>query len=187
MRNLLVVLVLGLILTSCEKEPLDDWASGYSGETNTTEESEYKYIKDTISKDGDVFLIHFIEKGFLSAYELRNEDTLFNRGVFKFDYGISYEYSDVFIISDLTTYELYDVYIYLVRKNESVKIYSGVPIYKDSVVMGANYTGNEDEKLFFIPRKEFKYNVDYLKEYGFKEVDKNYTYSDTPYRFTNYE
>ena len=184
MRKLLVVLGLGLMLTSCEKEPLEDLAAGYSGETNTTEESDYIYIKDTISKDGDVFLIHFIEKGFLSAYQLINEDTT---SEFKFAYYINYEYSDVLVISDLTTYELYDVYVYLVRKNESVRIYSGVPSYTDGVVMGSNYTSNEDEKLFFIPRKDFKYNVDYLTEYGFKEVHKNYTYADRPYRFTNYE
>ena len=40
MRKLLLVLGLGLVLTSCEKEALDDWADGYSGETNTTEEEE---------------------------------------------------------------------------------------------------------------------------------------------------
>ena len=184
MRKLLVVLGLGLVLTSCEKEPLDDLATGYSGETDTIEESDYTYLKDTMSKDGDVFLIHFIEKGFLSAYQLINED---NTSEFKFDYYISHEYSDVLVISDLTTYELYDVYVYLVRKNESVRIYSGIPSYTDGVVTGSTSTGNEDEKLFFMPRKDFKYNVDYSTEYGLKEVDKNYTYSDTPYRFTNYE
>jgi len=42
MRKLLVVLGLGLMLTSCEKEPLEDLAAGYSGETNTTEESDYE-------------------------------------------------------------------------------------------------------------------------------------------------
>ena len=41
MKNLLVVLAIGLtVLTSCEKQALDNWAAGYSGETNTTEEEE---------------------------------------------------------------------------------------------------------------------------------------------------
>ena len=40
MKKLLLVLGLGVVLTSCKKEPLDDWAAGYSGETNTIEEEE---------------------------------------------------------------------------------------------------------------------------------------------------
>lgn len=41
MRKLLLILGLGLtVLTSCEKQALDNWAAGYSGETNTTEEEE---------------------------------------------------------------------------------------------------------------------------------------------------
>ena len=41
MRKLLVILAIGLtVLTSCEKQALDNWAAGYSGETNTTEEEE---------------------------------------------------------------------------------------------------------------------------------------------------
>ena len=40
MRKLLLVLGLGLVLSSCEKQALDNWAAGYSGETNTTEEEE---------------------------------------------------------------------------------------------------------------------------------------------------
>ena len=40
MRKLLLVLGLGLVLTSCKKEPLEDLATGYSGETNTIEEEE---------------------------------------------------------------------------------------------------------------------------------------------------
>ena len=40
MRKLLLVLGFGLVLTSCEKEALDDWAAGYDEETNTIEEEE---------------------------------------------------------------------------------------------------------------------------------------------------
>ena len=74
MRKLLLVLGLGLVLTSCEKEALDDWADGYSGETNTTEEEEEVSI---IKVNG---VIYYVDSCLMDK---RDDDTFGNKCAFR--------------------------------------------------------------------------------------------------------
>ena len=87
MRNLLLVLGLGLVLTSCEKEPLDDWAAGYSGETNTTEEEEEEEEVSDVTLLSDVQLR--LDTGelpidiYMSGVPL---STIYNKNIYKGGY-----------------------------------------------------------------------------------------------------
>jgi hypothetical protein len=174
--GLLVVLCIGL--ASCEKEEVNV-------ESENTNNIDYTYIKDTITQDGDILLAHFIEKDKQSAYYLLDSGSIY--GLWAFDYLISPEYSDVLLNIDTINHIGYDVYLYLVRKGQSVHIYSGTPYYAmDGSISGSNFSLKEDEQLVSISREEYTSPMSISNASKVTEIHKTIGYADTPYKFTNY-